>query len=713
MLLCIIFSVLTCFLTVTCQTDQQCRLEVSNKTAFENKIVDYIKEDATFMIIEYNLTITSNGNLSDWYNISDPFSIEPWRWYRAKGANMTRLLLMYNKILFGHLLFFDTFADIPVNLVDHPSGCLANISTTDMYSFIMRAVVEDFGVRFENLRTSEKLYQNPYVCTSRRDELTESKYKWCCKRDLHDDIVCEDVQEHSIALILIYIFAALVVWLLFLYSPYLLQADKRLIYESVSLEGFLPIQPSTSAASPNADSSKTDDPNADSSKTDSPKADSSKADSSKADCSKDDSSKDYSLMSDSSKADSSKHDLPKTYCLSYDSSKADSPIADSPKTDSPKAGSSKDYSSKDDTSKDDSSKADCPMAGSLKSDSPNADTSNKPSNKTDLKFRIKLNSYYEKDQPLPFGIFDLLRSYNCCGGNEDNSEKCCDGNCCRIYVRNNFPCSTVVRRLSVVFFFFVFPAIVLFIRYVSVSEMPVITSFVFLFIIYVSFYASMATICFERTARAYTRSFNELSETKFSKFCNIPMVTIISSPWISREKLNRESTEKTIQCDGANSIILFLSLIATVPACALTFVLVTAVVVIMYRVTFIYTIVSGIAAFLVYLREKVNEVRKQHERCLKIITEKIEDYITASNMTKADKNIYLYNEDKSLHNWSPREGPVTVKGCIPFLVLNRRIYIKDSVLFHFLRFEQKKVKDISHFFLLQYKLKLFQRICLI
>uniref|UniRef100_A0A2C9M794 Uncharacterized protein n=1 Tax=Biomphalaria glabrata TaxID=6526 RepID=A0A2C9M794_BIOGL len=478
MLLCIIFSVLTCFLTVTCQTDQQCRLEVSNKTAFENKIVDYIKEDATFMIIEYNLTITSNGNLSDWYNISDPFSIEPWRWYRAKGANMTRLLLMYNKILFGHLLFFDTFADIPVNLVDHPSGCLANISTTDMYSFIMRAVVEDFGVRFENLRTSEKLYQNPYVCTSRRDELTKSKYKWCCKRDLHDDIVCEDVQEHSIALILIYIFAALVVWLLFLYSPYLLQADKRLIYESVSLEGFLPIQPSTSAASPNADSSKTDDPNADSSKTDSPKADSSKADSSKADCSKDDSS-DYSLMSDSSKADSSKHDLPKTYCLSYDSSKADSPIADSPKTDSPKAGSSKDYSSKDDTSKDDSSKADCPMAGSLKSDSPNADTSNKPSNKTDLKFRIKLNSYYEKDQPLPFGIFDLLRSYNCCGGNEDNSEKCCDGNCCRIYVRNNFPCSTVLRRLSVVFFFFVFPAIVLFIRYVSVSEMPVITSFVF------------------------------------------------------------------------------------------------------------------------------------------------------------------------------------------------------------------------------------------
>ncbi|KAK0063923.1 hypothetical protein Bpfe_006608 [Biomphalaria pfeifferi] len=599
MLHCIIFSVLTCFWTVTCQTDQECRLEVSNKTAFENKIVDYIKEDATFMIIEYNLTITSNGNLTDWYIISDSFSIEPWRWYRAKGANMTRLLLMYNKILFGYFLFIDTYKTIPVNVVDHPSGCLENISTTDMSSVIMRAVVEDFGVRFENLRTSEKLYQNPYACTSRKDEISGSKYKWCCKHDLHDEIVCEPVQEYNIALIVIYIFAAVVVWLLFLYSPYLLQTDKKLIYESVSLEGFFPEKPSTSAASPKADSSK-----ADSSKADSPKT--------------------VSLKSD------------------CDSLETNSPMADSPK------------------------------------------------------FKIKLNSYFEKDQPLPIGIFDFLRSqFNC---RSDDSQK-----------NEEFPCSKLLGRLSIVIIFFTCPPVVLYIRYISIPNNPAISGGFFIIIFLLTLIVLFFAICYETRMRC-TNSFNELSETNFGCFyyipkeatiekprCsfNIPMATIISST--CGVPLNKDSKEKTVACCGLNGFLLFLSLLATVPACALTFVLVTAVVVIMYKVTFIYTIVSGIAAFLVYLRQKVNEERKQHERCQKIITEKIENYITASNMTKVDKNVYFYKEGETFSTMSSMKGSVTVKGCIPFLVLSQKIYIKDSVLFHFLRFEQKKL--LCYFFM--------------
>uniref|UniRef100_A0A2C9LFF2 Uncharacterized protein n=1 Tax=Biomphalaria glabrata TaxID=6526 RepID=A0A2C9LFF2_BIOGL len=151
-------------------------------------------------------------------------------------------------------------------------------------------------------------------------------------------------------------------------------------------------------------------------------------------------------------------------------------------------------------------------------------------------------------------------------------------------------------------------------------------------------------------------SFNIPKDTIEKPRCsfNIPMATIISST--CGVQLNKDSKEKTIACCGKNGFLLFLSLLATVPACALTFVLVTAVVVIMYKVTFIYTIVSGIAAFLVYLREKVNEERKQHERCLKIITEKIEDYITASNMTKADKNVYLYKEGETFSTMSSERG---------------------------------------------------------
>ncbi|KAK6993681.1 hypothetical protein BgiMline_010242, partial [Biomphalaria glabrata] len=78
MLLFIILSVMTSLSLVTCQTDQECKLEVVNRKDFEEKIVIYLSEDSKSLLIEYNLTISSRGNITDWNNIADSTSIEPW-----------------------------------------------------------------------------------------------------------------------------------------------------------------------------------------------------------------------------------------------------------------------------------------------------------------------------------------------------------------------------------------------------------------------------------------------------------------------------------------------------------------------------------------------------------------------------------------------------------------------------------------------------------
>ncbi|XP_055883596.1 uncharacterized protein LOC129926001 [Biomphalaria glabrata] len=193
MLLFIILSVMTSLSLVTCQTDQECKLEVVNRKDFEEKIVIYLSEDSKSLLIEYNLTISSRGNITDWNNIADSTSIEPWRWFRAKGDEIIRFLLIYDRIFLGSVFFYKIYKYFPVDLVDHPDGCLQNISTTETSSFIMRALIEDFGIRFEDLRTSSKLYKEPFICTTRRDN--GKTYKWCCKNDLHNEIVCNSVQE--------------------------------------------------------------------------------------------------------------------------------------------------------------------------------------------------------------------------------------------------------------------------------------------------------------------------------------------------------------------------------------------------------------------------------------------------------------------------------------------------------------------------------------
>ncbi|KAI8771661.1 hypothetical protein BgiBS90_027196, partial [Biomphalaria glabrata] len=69
---------MTCLLSVTCRIDHQCSLKVINERDYSWKIVDYIQVDSTIEVIQYNLTIYSNGTVADWNNISDTFSIEPW-----------------------------------------------------------------------------------------------------------------------------------------------------------------------------------------------------------------------------------------------------------------------------------------------------------------------------------------------------------------------------------------------------------------------------------------------------------------------------------------------------------------------------------------------------------------------------------------------------------------------------------------------------------
>ncbi|KAK6970272.1 hypothetical protein BgiMline_025914, partial [Biomphalaria glabrata] len=48
----------------------------------------------------------------------------------------------------------------------------------------------------------------------------------CCKHDLHDGQVCDSFNEFDTMVITTYVIVAIVVWLSYLYSPYLLDVGR-------------------------------------------------------------------------------------------------------------------------------------------------------------------------------------------------------------------------------------------------------------------------------------------------------------------------------------------------------------------------------------------------------------------------------------------------------------------------------------------------------
>ncbi|KAK0063918.1 hypothetical protein Bpfe_006603, partial [Biomphalaria pfeifferi] len=123
---------------------------------------------------------------------------------------------------------------------------------------------------------------------------------------------------------------------------------------------------------------------------------------------------------------------------------------------------------------------------------------------------------------------------------------------------------------------------------------------------------------------------------------------------------------------------------------ALAFVVVSLVAVSMYKAPFISSILSGLVTFMVYVRDASSDIRKKHERCLKIITENILAYISAENMERSETHLHFYKTTTHVIEHKKDQKLLTVKGAIPFIICSSKIYVKDSIISHFLKFRIEK-----------------------
>ncbi|KAK6993677.1 hypothetical protein BgiMline_010236, partial [Biomphalaria glabrata] len=85
-------------------------------------------------------------------------------WYRAKGIASTGILLNQYRPYGKILNMINKKFTVP--LIDHPKGCLYNISRDDMEMYINAFLLDDFKIHVDDLRTSVKLSTDVAICTA-------------------------------------------------------------------------------------------------------------------------------------------------------------------------------------------------------------------------------------------------------------------------------------------------------------------------------------------------------------------------------------------------------------------------------------------------------------------------------------------------------------------------------------------------------------------
>ncbi|KAI8771687.1 hypothetical protein BgiBS90_027222, partial [Biomphalaria glabrata] len=170
-----------------------CTLVVENEEDFDEDIIDYISEKSTVEIIQYNLDFSSLGPAFNLTNRTNPLAAEPDKWYRIKDKKMSKILLVYNKVLF--LTFLSSvYEEKYIHLNATPFGCIYNLSNSEVEKSIRNFLLKDFEIAKKSFRTSIHVSETAAICTAHRTNNTNKIY-WCCKYNLHGKIECDDIKE--------------------------------------------------------------------------------------------------------------------------------------------------------------------------------------------------------------------------------------------------------------------------------------------------------------------------------------------------------------------------------------------------------------------------------------------------------------------------------------------------------------------------------------
>ncbi|XP_055883653.1 uncharacterized protein LOC129926008 [Biomphalaria glabrata] len=179
-------------------SDTNCTLDVVNKKEFESRIIGYLDSKSDTVLLEYDLDFSHVGSDFDLVNRTNPIAFQPWRWYRAKGIASTGILLNQYRPYGKILNMINKKFTVP--LIDHPKGCLYNISRDDMEMYINAFLLDDFKIHVDDLRTSVKLSTDVAICTA---QIIGANYSlelalWCCEYEIHNEVNCYIVKMSTI-----------------------------------------------------------------------------------------------------------------------------------------------------------------------------------------------------------------------------------------------------------------------------------------------------------------------------------------------------------------------------------------------------------------------------------------------------------------------------------------------------------------------------------
>ncbi|KAI8771658.1 hypothetical protein BgiBS90_027193, partial [Biomphalaria glabrata] len=245
----------------------------------------------------------------------------------------------------------------------------------------------------------------------------------------------------------------------------------------------------------------------------------------------------------------------------------------------------------------------------------------------------------------------------------------------------------VFTRIFIVLFFFTLPCVALSIRYYFLGE----TTFIIITVVY-SVFSFIIIIpgvivddcCFHKLNSGFDEfSIRACCERKYGWDIRFPpLIFIIASV--------------AFQCKGKTTKCLCYFFFAawaflfTLPASALVFVFATLVAISIFEATYVKSLLAGLLAFLVYVREASNGIRKKHERCLRIITENILESISTTDVDKAERCLRFFTI-KGNNPTRHEEGLLIAESCIPYIIVNEKILVKDTAISHILKVKIQKI----------------------
>ncbi|KAK7479934.1 hypothetical protein BaRGS_00028842, partial [Batillaria attramentaria] len=196
-----------------------CACELSNtNNETKAKLVEYLADDSV-RLVEYSIRIRGYSERF-WRNKGGGEWFQPWRWYRAKGENSERLLLLfhyYYGLLKPYLGIGTETLDLDLDLDD--PGCLRPLSSEDLEDKLRHFLYYDLKNETERLE-AKFADQDIHVCSMHvgdYDGWGRLVYR-CCHRDDEGNESCNNISDDEWVWVL-RAFIITVSALLFLYFP--------------------------------------------------------------------------------------------------------------------------------------------------------------------------------------------------------------------------------------------------------------------------------------------------------------------------------------------------------------------------------------------------------------------------------------------------------------------------------------------------------------